>query len=290
MPLPAVQPLILADGRRLGYARYGAADGRPVFYLHGLPGSRFECRLIDRAAQTAGVCVIAPERPGYGQSSPRPADGLLNDARDIRALADALHIDCFAVIGVSGGAPSALACAHAMPDRVLKISLVAGLGPLYVAELRADLRRTLRLLVRLASARPRLFSLAFGRPVAMLGRHWPGLLIRLMAMLNGAPDRRTLLQPSTVRHFAPSLRACFAQGDRGGLRDLRQYRRRWDFELGAIAQPVQLWHGLRDPVVPPSHSRYLHARLPASTLELVADAGHFSLPIEHQQEILTALR
>ncbi len=286
MPGPVAAPLILADGRRLGHALYGADDGRPVIYFHGLPGSRLECQLIDAAAKAAGIRVIAPERPGYGQSSPRPADTLLGDTRDIASLADALALERFAVIGVSGGAPCALACAYAMPERVTQVTLVAGLGPLQVHELRADMRASLRLLIRAATARPGLFSLTFGRPLAFLGHHWPGLLIRLMAALNGDPDRRTLLRASTLRNFAPSLRACFAQGDRGGLRDLRQYRDDWGFQLTGIVQPVHLWHGQRDPVVPLSHGRYLHAQIPRSKLELIAEAGHFSLPIDYQRQIL----
>jgi hypothetical protein len=32
----------LRDGRELSYAEYGASSGRPVFYFHGLPGSRLD--------------------------------------------------------------------------------------------------------------------------------------------------------------------------------------------------------------------------------------------------------
>ena len=34
--------IVLPDGRRLGFARYGHRDGPQMFYLHGFPGSRVE--------------------------------------------------------------------------------------------------------------------------------------------------------------------------------------------------------------------------------------------------------
>lgn len=286
--LPA-RTLTLPDGRRLGYARYGTDTGLPLVYLHGLPGSRLECQLIHPIALAAGINVIAPDRPGYGQTEPRRDASLLAWTTDVAALADALGIGPFAVIGVSGGAPCALACAHALPGRVQRVGLVAGLGPVHEPALRRDMRRSAQLVFHLANRLPRLFSAVVGTPVVELARRSPALLIRLIAVLNGSPDRETLLDPETLAAFTLSIRACFEQGSRGSLQDLQLFRRPWGFSLGEIRQPVQLWHGTRDRVVPLSHSRYLHAGLPRSELEVVPGAGHFSLPLGHMQAILAAL-
>jgi len=128
--------MTLADGRRLAYARYGLAGGRPLFYLHGLPGSRYECQLIDTPARNAGIAVIAPDRPGYGLTEPRQDRSLCAWTDDVASLADQLGIDRFSVVGVSGGGPCALACAHQMPERVTALGLVASLGPVYETSLR----------------------------------------------------------------------------------------------------------------------------------------------------------
>lgn len=281
--------LTLPDGRRLGYARYGAAAGRVVFYLHGLPGSRLECQLIHATAQAAGVSVIAPDRPGYGRTEPRRDDSLLDWTADIAALADALGIETFSVIGVSGGAPCALACGYALGTRVQQIGLVAGLGPVHDAGLRRDMRASARLVFYLAGHTPRLFHFSVGVPVVWLAQHHPAQLIRLIAQLNGSPDKETLLEPDTLAAFTLSIRACFEQGSHGSLQDLRLFRRPWEFDISGIHQPVLLWHGTRDRVVPLSHSRYLNDRLPRSRLEVVPGAGHFSLPLGHMQAILATL-
>ena len=94
--------LRLAGGRRIGYAEFGDAQGLPVLAIHGTPGSRFMFALTDEAARARGLRIIAPERPGYGLSDDRRGVSLAQSAEDMKALADALGLDRFAVIGVSG--------------------------------------------------------------------------------------------------------------------------------------------------------------------------------------------
>jgi pimeloyl-ACP methyl ester carboxylesterase len=47
----------------------------------------------------------------------------------VSQLADELGWRRFAVMAVSGGGPFALACAQALPERVLAVSLASSLGP-----------------------------------------------------------------------------------------------------------------------------------------------------------------
>ena len=44
---PLSQYLRLPDGRTLAYADYGTPEGKPVFYFHGLGGSRLEAAMLD---------------------------------------------------------------------------------------------------------------------------------------------------------------------------------------------------------------------------------------------------
>lgn len=122
----------LPDGRRLGFLDTaaltpGAMDPAlpAIFYFHGFPGSRLEAAFLP----LDGCRLIGVDRPGYGLSDPAPERRLGDFARDVAALADHLGIARFAVLGVSGGAPYAAACAHALPGRVAAAGLVCGLGP-----------------------------------------------------------------------------------------------------------------------------------------------------------------
>ncbi len=125
------QRITLSDGRMLSYDEYGPADGAPLFYFHGTPSSRLEWRLFggEPLATRLRLRVIAMDRPGMGlstfQRGRRPSDW----PADVAALADALGIERFAVLGFSGGGPYAAACAVALPTRLTSVAIVSGAAP-----------------------------------------------------------------------------------------------------------------------------------------------------------------
>ena len=123
------------DGRRFGLSEFGAPKGKPLFYFHGFPGSRLEARLVHEQACRQQIRLIAVDRPGYGQSAYQPGRRLAHWPRDIAAIADTLKLDRFSVLGVSGGAPYAAACARFMPERLITTGIVCGLAPLDDGEL-----------------------------------------------------------------------------------------------------------------------------------------------------------
>ncbi len=119
----------LSDGRRLAYAEYGAVTGVPVFLFHGLPGSRLAWGLLPNDPLPSDLRIVAPDRPGYGGSDPKPGRTLLDWAEDVMELANALEIQKFAIVGVSGGGPGALACAWKMPERLTCAGVVSSAAP-----------------------------------------------------------------------------------------------------------------------------------------------------------------
>jgi pimeloyl-ACP methyl ester carboxylesterase len=60
--------LELSDGRRLCYAEYGDSNGTPIFVFYGNPGSRLFWGVIPGSPILPNVRLIAPDRPGYGQT------------------------------------------------------------------------------------------------------------------------------------------------------------------------------------------------------------------------------
>ncbi|MEW2557011.1 alpha/beta fold hydrolase, partial [Streptomyces zhihengii] len=94
-----------ADGRRLRVECSGDPRGRPVFLLHGMPGSRVGPRPRPMYLYQRGVLLISYDRPGYGGSDRRPGRRVVDVVEDVTAVADALGMDRFAVVGRSGGGP-----------------------------------------------------------------------------------------------------------------------------------------------------------------------------------------
>ena len=115
----------------MGYADIGNASARPVFFLHGTPSSRHEGLGLAKlaASKSVDVRVITPDRPGIGLSTPKPGRKLIEYPFDILELGTHLGIDTFSIIGGSGGAPSALACAFALPPHQIRaVGILAGMG------------------------------------------------------------------------------------------------------------------------------------------------------------------
>ncbi|MGA3021270.1 MAG: alpha/beta hydrolase [Thermoplasmata archaeon] len=130
---PLQRDVHLADGRTLRVLEDGDPHGRPIFFLHGTPGSRL---LYDRQVQDArrrGVRFVGYDRPGYGGSTPKPGRRVADGATDVISIADALGLDRFAVYGHSGGGPHALACGTLSPQRVVAVASVSSPAP-YPAE------------------------------------------------------------------------------------------------------------------------------------------------------------
>lgn len=90
--------LTLPDGRKLGYAQYGLLTGKPIFYLHGLPGARTEAACFEDLAQELGARIIAADRPGMGWSSPHAGRSLLDHPKDLEELAKHLKLEKYGVL------------------------------------------------------------------------------------------------------------------------------------------------------------------------------------------------
>jgi pimeloyl-ACP methyl ester carboxylesterase len=105
------QRIRLRNGRSLSYATYGDPHGKPVLLAHRTAGSRLERHPDDAIARSLGARLIVPDRPGYGLSTFQRGRTLLEWPEDVVALADALGIERFALLGLGGGGPYALACA-----------------------------------------------------------------------------------------------------------------------------------------------------------------------------------
>lgn len=280
--------LTLRDGRRLGYSEYGAPDGRPMLYCHGFPASRLDGRLAHEAALRHNVRLIAPDRPGYGLSDFQAGRRISDWARDALELADALALVRFPLLGISGGAPYAVACAGAIPGRLSSIGIVCGLGRADLAEHTAGMNPLARASFAAARGAPALSRL-INRALAPVLRSSPRLMLRLLASRLPPPDREVISDRDVFEIFAESYREAFRQGGRGAALDLTLYAQPWDTRVESIRVPCHLWHGEQDTTVPVAMGKRLAAAIPGCRARYYADDGHFSLPVRRMDDILAAL-
>ena len=69
--------VMLVDGPMLAYTGLGEPAGSVVMYFHGAPTSRLDLVWHEDQFVRAGIRVVSADRPGYGRSSPQPADAAL---------------------------------------------------------------------------------------------------------------------------------------------------------------------------------------------------------------------
>jgi pimeloyl-ACP methyl ester carboxylesterase len=282
--------LKLADGRRLSYAEYGDPDGQAVFLVHGTPGSRLYWKSFPDFPFLPDLHLIAPDRPGYGLSDWRSGRTMTDWPDDVEALADALGLHRFAMIGVSGGGPETLACAWKIPDRLTAVGLMNSPGPPDAPGYFEGMSRTNRFFLRLAARSPWLMRKNMAL-VTWLVRRNPAKYVQRMAYKFSAPDKAAIARPeireSLVQNFAEALR----QPDSGrayGDDVVLHHALSWGIPLEKISVKVHLWQGENDTSVPNTQARYLAETLPNCQATFMPNAGHL-WHLDHMAEVLNTV-
>jgi pimeloyl-ACP methyl ester carboxylesterase len=95
-----------------------------------------------------------------------------------------------------------------------------------------------------------------------------------------APVDDLALDRGFADFWAEAMPRVFAQGVEGWLDDDEAFVEPFGFDVAAITRPVLVWHGHHDRFVPPSHGRWLGARIPGAEVRLTADDGHLTLSVD----------
>ncbi len=277
----------LPDGRAMCYAEFGDPRGVPVFFFHGLPSTRLSGAMIDAGATAAGVRLIAPDRPGVGQSDDEPNRTFLSWPDDLAALADAMGLARFGVMGISGALPYVCACLIKLPDRIMGAAIVSGLGPLDVPGVMEGMNRETKTLYKMALRSPRLGRM-WMRMFATAARTSPNLVYR--QQMSYLPDvDRIYFEPEEMQELRRrDLDEAFRLGPAAASHEAQLHVTDWGFELADVTAPVLLWVGEEDRHHPIAMGRYLAEALPACTPIFVPGLGAFGF-IDRTQEILTGM-
>jgi pimeloyl-ACP methyl ester carboxylesterase len=259
--------LPLPDGRTLHVYETATdrADVRlPVFWHHGTPNLGAPPRPLFAAAQRLGLRWVSFDRPGYGGSTRHVGRDMASVAADVAHAADALGIGRYAVVGHSGGASHALACAAAQPQRVVAVVSFAGIAPFdadgldWFAGMVPSSRASLR-----AAAQGRAAKEAHE---ASGVEYDPEFTPADFAALSG--------DWSWLGEVAG---AAMAAGNAGLIDDDLAYVSPWRCDPADIVAPALLLHGGRDGIIPSTHAQWLARRCQSAQLRLSPDDAHISI-------------
>jgi pimeloyl-ACP methyl ester carboxylesterase len=276
------QAATAADGRTLTFAEWGDPTGFPVLSLHGTPGSRFSRHYDESQYSAVGARVITYDRPGYGGSHRHSGRRVVDCVDDVAALANALEIERFAVIGGSGGGPHALAVAARLPRRVTKATCAVGIIPYdtpgvdwfegmdthNVQEIGWAIEGEQVLVVELEREAAEMLQRIADDPAKIIGDEWD---------LSDA-DRVELAR--TERHdvIRESIGEALRNGVWGWVDDDLCFVQPWGFDVAEIGVPIRIVYGATDVLVPKPHGEWLARNIPGAEVVIEEEHGHIPDP------------
>lgn len=276
-PTELAQTLELPGGRKLSYATFGPATGPLVVILDG-PGSRGLARAAAPIAEQAGVRLVAPDRPGFFDSTPAPGRSIADWPADPAALLDALGAGRAGIVGQSGGTPYALAAAAALPERTLGLALIGAVAPLCEPQNLADASSQIRGGANLSRRAPWLLRLMLRGMGRKALRNPEGVARKMVDELPPA-DQAVMEDPRLWALHVQATGEVLGRPD-ALAHEIGLLARPWGVDLTGIQVPASLWVGELDRTHPVSHSRRLAERLDNAPVHVIPGAATFAmLPI-----------
>jgi pimeloyl-ACP methyl ester carboxylesterase len=282
--------LKLPDGRSLGYGIYGSPRGLPILHFHGTPGSQLEAALIADYLGFEDACIIGLDRPGSGRSSMKPGWKIGDLPADAAALADHLGFERFIVSGYSGGGPFAAACALKIPQRLLAVGIISGVGPAQIGShgMHAANRKKFDLAQRMPWLVKSLIRMGLrqlrGNPAKMVGQ------LKANAALMPEADRQVLTDRRFQDWMVRETLDAISQTTAGVAHEEILMASPWDFTLAEIrCANIFLWHGCLDRNVPISMGREVARQLSGCKAVFCEEEGHLSLIYHHGKAIFRSL-
>ncbi|GAA3996204.1 alpha/beta hydrolase [Hymenobacter fastidiosus] len=292
MPAPSAEPLTitLPDSRRLGLTRYGNPAHPAVIFHHGYASSGLSVPPCAELLAELQVQVLAPDRPGAGQSDVDENLTLASFAADVALAVQALRVPGkLGVTGWSAGALHGMALAALYPARVAALHLLSPILPFGDPAAHEEFTIGWKAVRYANEYLPALGKRAF----AEISEEWheqPDASIdKFLTLIFGPPEQVVGFEPANRALLRDAAVQGFTHEGQGVYFDSRAICRPLSFSLSAIEAPTTIWQGTADTIWPADSLHYLTDRITRAHLRLLPDEGHM-LYLKHWEAILRQLR
>ena len=265
--------ITLNDGRCLEYTEYGDPEGVPVLYFHGIIHSRQQFHPFSNYANTHGIRIIAPERPGFGATDQQEDLSPTAFAKDVKQLVNHLQLKRFYVLSEGNGGAFALACAVILPKQVVRAAIVACVPDKQFDQIKA-LNPFERQLYNIKQRSSKALSFTLAKTVLKMLSKYDRLLL-LMSKHYYHTDRELMQSPAYRRMYQESMRNTLPNNSKGFLQDYFTRTNTWDFQTQHITTPIHIWHGDSDSYVNIKSAKKIAQSIPNCTTHFLKNHGHY---------------
>lgn len=264
----------LKEGARLlstapGIVEYSTSGSGPaaVLIAHGSPGGYDMGLAFADLLDSSHFTYLAPSRPGYLRTPLETGHSPEEQADMYAALLDTLGIKQTAIIGISGGGPSAIQFALRHPERCSSLVSISGITQHYseqeVCQTLPPFQRFVKLTTtKLSSSDPVLYA-----------------VLLLTKLRQNNPAAAALVRTATL----------YAQRKLGYLNDMDQFTNITTYPLHEITVPTFVVHGINDDEVLFVNAKTLANQAPQAKLLALPDAKHMAF-YTHAHIVMPALR
>lgn len=283
----------LSTGVTLKVALGGPEAAEPIVFLHGFPEShrtwRHQLHNLERDHR-----VIAPDQRGFGGSDkPEEVEAYRTDkvVEDLIALADALRLTTFTLVGHDWGGAAAWLAAFKHPARIARLVIVNAPHPLVFQRSLVDDEAQ-----RAASQYINAFRKpGFEKAIAAMGYETffeksfsPHVDLRLISEAERDAYLHDWSQPGAMAAMLNWYRASNIEVPEVGA---EAHKPLWTMSplFPSPKMPVLVIWGLKDKALLPIQLDNLHLLVPDLRIVVEKDAGHF-IPWEKPEVVTSAIR
>jgi pimeloyl-ACP methyl ester carboxylesterase len=269
----------LADGRSVDVITSNSefnTSGTAFVFHHGTPSDA--TLWIDWLQELTSrkLFGIACSRSGYSTSSRSRGRRVVDVVQDIQQILEHFKVSKFVSFGLSGGGPHCLA--DTTNPRCLGVFSIAGVGAYGVPDL--------NFLEGMGVENEEEFGAAVAGEQALT--EWMdknsvgfknvigGDIIQAFGTLVSPPDKE-ILTDQFAETFAANMRRALSVGYWGWFDDDMAFIQDWGFDIREIKQPVQIWQGDQDLMVPKAHGQWLASKIPNAKLVIKEGFAHLSI-------------
>jgi pimeloyl-ACP methyl ester carboxylesterase len=244
------------------YAELG--HGPAVLMIHGTPGGydqTYQILKVDNSGK-GDLRYIIPSRPGYLRTPLSVGRTPKEQAEAFAALLDALKIDKVAVLGGSGGGPSAIEFAALYPDRCKALILEEAVS------------------MPIEERQPSFLEAAIKNTVGNDFSVWL-IMDQFTAGLQATDPKDPKITAITTAIFNSTVPS--ASREAGTQNDAAQFAKMSALPLASIRCPTLILQGTADRNVPMAHAEFSHAQIAGSQLVELPGEEHWMVITKHKE-------